>query len=98
MIKIDEAPHQTLDGYGCLWYPLTPFTADKHVPHRGLEDASDHIPETKVCQSPKWTAAGAPSQKGAASRFQKNVGETQRLCNQSAGSRADTAEATKVDG
>ena len=63
-----------------------------------LEDASDHIPETKVCQSPKWTAAGATSQKGAASRFQKNVGETQRLCNQSAGSRADTAEATKVDG
>ncbi|CAE7430511.1 unnamed protein product, partial [Symbiodinium sp. KB8] len=74
MIKIDEAPHQAFDGGDCLWAHLVPFTADAHVPHhRGLEDASDDIPETQVGQSPKWTAAGAPTQEGTALRFANNA-------------------------
>ncbi|CAE7368807.1 OTUD4, partial [Symbiodinium sp. CCMP2592] len=64
-----------------------------------MEDASDDIPDTKVGQWPKWTATGAPTQKGTALRVEKNAWETQRLCiNQSAGSRAETTEANKVDG
>ncbi|CAE7510340.1 OTUD4, partial [Symbiodinium sp. CCMP2592] len=63
-----------------------------------MEDASDDIPDTKVGQWPKWTATGAPTQKGTALRVEKNAWETQRLCiNQSAGSRAETTEANKAE-
>ncbi|CAE7425819.1 unnamed protein product [Symbiodinium sp. CCMP2592] len=79
------------------WNPRAASTA--MCPHRGMEDASDDIPDTKVGQWPKWTATGAPTQKGTALRVEKNAWETQRLCiNQSAGSRAETTEANKVDG